>query len=181
MAQNKFTRPTKEQQEQWRCFWQTLSPETDHRTMRLVGLLHRTAHTLRQISENGLAEAGLSFAQYRILMLLLFAEQFDNQPAMNPSELSQQQGISRNTVSSLIGNLEKEGLIERELDQEDKRRFLIKITARGRDLVHTYARQHFHTMDDCFNTLTTEEKEHVSQILERLNENPTLQKRAFTE
>ena len=72
-------------------------------------------------------------------------------------------------------------LFERELDREDMLRFLIMISARGRDLVHTYARQHFHTMDDCLNTLTAEEKEHVSQILERLNENPTLQKRAFTE
>lgn len=174
-------RPTKEQQEQWRCFWQTLSPETDPRTMRLVGLLHRTAHTLGQISENGLTEAGLSYAQYRILMLLLFAEQFDNLTAMNPSELSERQGITRNTVSSLIANLEKEGFIERELDREDKRRFLIKITARGRELVHTYARQHFHMMDDCLTTLTAEEKETVSQILEKLNANPSLQKRVFSE
>jgi len=181
MTHSKFTRPTKEQQEQWRCFWESLSPDTDHRTMRLVGLLHRTSHTLRQISENGLAETGLSFAQYRILMLLLFAEQFDHMTAMNPSELSARQGISRNTVSSLIANLEKEGLVERELDTADKRRFLIKITARGRDLVHAQARQHFHNMDECFNTLTHEEKENISQILERLNENPTLQKRAFSE
>ncbi|MBP8001642.1 MAG: MarR family transcriptional regulator [Chloroflexi bacterium] len=173
MTQNKFTRPTPEQQEQWRCFWQTLSPNTDHRTMRLVGLLHRTAHTLRQVSENGLAEAGLSYAQYRILMLLLFAEQFEHQPAMNPSELSEQQGISRNTVSSLIGNLEKEGLIERELDREDKRRFLIKITERGRELVHTYAQQHFHNMETCLSNLQAEEKEMISHLLEKLNEKPT--------
>lgn len=174
MTQTKFIRPTKEQQEQWRCFWQMLSPETDHRTMRLVGLLHRTSHMLRQISENGLTEAGLSYAQYRILMLLLFAEQFENMPAMNPSELSERQGISRNTVSSLIANLEKEGLIERALDREDKRRFLIKITTRGRELVHTYARQHFHNMETCLNSLQAEEKETISQLLEKINENPNL-------
>lgn len=173
MTQTKFTRLTKEQQEQWRCFWQGLSPETDHRTMRLVGLLHRTSHTLRQISEGSLAEAGLSYAQYRILMLLLFAEQFEDMTAMNPSELSERQGISRNSVSSLIANLEKEGLVERALDQEDKRRFLIKLTERGREMVHTYARQHFHNMELCLGNLQAEEKETISHLLEKLNEVPT--------
>ncbi len=147
--------------------------------MRLVGLLHHTSHILRQISETSLAEAGLSLAQYRILMLLMFAEQFEDAPTMNPSELSERQGISRNTVSSLIANLEKEGLIERELDHEDKRRFLLKITQRGRDLVHTHARQHFHTLDECFHTLTHEEKENISHLLERVNESPVWQRRAF--
>src|SRR5690606_39285770 len=80
-------------------------------------------HTLRQISENSLTEAGLSYAQYRILMLLLFAEQFDNMAAMNPSELSERQGISRDRKSVVEGRkLDEGGPRHLRAKQDDKAR-----------------------------------------------------------
>ncbi|MEW5987224.1 MAG: MarR family transcriptional regulator [Chloroflexota bacterium] len=167
----------RQKREQWLAFVQTLSPAADPRTIRLIGLLHRTGHALARVGETSLSAAGLSYAQYRLLMSLLFCEQFEGQAALNPSEISERQGISRNTASALISKLEAEGLIERELDQADRRKFIIRLTPAGRELVRDHASQHFHTIHQCFHVLTPEEQETMSQLLERLNESSALQRR----
>ncbi len=156
------------------AFFSELSPQTDPETIRLVGLMHRVAHALYQLSENSLEEANLSYSQYRLLMELLYQERFEGRSAMNPSELSRHRGLSRNTVSSLISSLESEGLVVRELDVADRRRFLIKLTNAGRQVVRNHASRHFGVMQDCFAELTLEEKKTMSALLERLADSPTL-------
>lgn len=160
-----------QKREQWLSFFGRLSPETDPGTIRLLGLLHRVAHALYQLSETSLSQSNLSYAQYRILLNLLFGEQFEGVCELNPSEISERQGISRNTVSALIGNLEKEGLIERHLDQEDKRRFKIRLTDSGRDTIHRHASNHFQTIQRCFQSLSTTEQAAMSHSLEILSQN----------
>ncbi len=150
------------------AFFSELSPETDPETIRLVGLMHRVAHALYQLSENSLEEANLSYSQYRLLMELLYQERFEGRPALNPSEISEHRGLSRNTVSSLIRNLEAEGLVMRELDATDRRRFLIKLTDAGRQIVQKHASRHFVAMQACFAELSSDEKTTMSALLERL-------------
>ena len=83
-------------------------------------------------------------------MHLFFAEQMGGRGELNPSEISSRQGVSRNTTSSLIRNLEDEGLSERRLDPDDRRRFNISLTEDGRSLVTEYARQHLATIGQQF-------------------------------
>lgn len=175
MTQTNDTSPTLEQRRrQWLSFLHELSPETEPETIRLIGLLHRTAHAMKQLGEASLAEAGLSYSQYRVLMHLLFSERHENQPTLNPSDLSERQGLSRNTMSALIRNLEKEGLIERQLDEQDRRRFLIRLTEPGRVKVTTHATQHLTTIHSCFSDLTPDDQTTLSQLLKQLAANPAL-------
>ncbi len=164
----------KERKEQMLAFVQQLAPEADPAAIRLGGLLHRVGHALYQLSESSLVEAGLSFAQYRILLDLLFCEQFEGGGELNPSEISERQGISRNTVSSLIGNLEEQGLIERRLDREDRRRFIIALTDDGRETARTHAARHLVVMSDCFQMLTADEKETLGALLIKLGQHPAI-------
>lgn len=168
---NRSAQHIPQKREQWLSFFGRLSPETDPATIRLVGLLHRAAHALYQLSETSLSQSNLSYAQYRILLNLLFGEQFEGICELNPSEISERQGISRNTVSALISNLEKEGLIERQLDQEDKRRFKIRLTDSGRDIIYTHASNHFKTIQRAFQSLSAAEQAAMSQMLETLSQN----------
>lgn len=162
-----------QKRERWVAFIEELSPDTDPETMQLVSLMHRVAHRLRQVGENSLEAAGLSFAQYRLLMSLLFAEQSEGCNQLNPSEISERQGISRNTASALIRGLEENGLIERHLDKIDRRKFNISLTESGRELVRLHARDHFHTIHACFKTLDAAEQTAMAGLLEKLNESLT--------
>jgi DNA-binding MarR family transcriptional regulator len=168
MPKNKPPAHDPQKRERWLAFIQKLSPDTDPQTVQLVGLMLRVAHTLHQVGESSLEAAGLSYAQYRLLLNLLFAEEAEGCDQLNPSEISDRQGISRNTVSALIRSLEEDGLIERHLDQADRRKFNISLTAGGRERVLQHARHHFHAVHDCFRTLDAAEQETMSHLLDKL-------------
>lgn len=162
---------TIQKREKWVNFIQSLNPDIDPRAIRLMDEMRRVSHNLYQIGESSLAASGLSYAQYRILMGLFFCERIEGRDELNPSEISERQGTSRNTISALIRNLEEEGLIERHLDKEDRRRFNIRLTEAGRALVSEHASRHMCIVASCFSTLTGDEQEALIQILNKLSEN----------
>ena len=158
----------KKRKEKWIHFVNTLNPDIDPQAVRLIDEMGFVSRIIYHVGEQSLDVAGLSFAQYRVLMHLLFAEQMGQRDDLNPSEISERQGVSRNTMSSLIRNLEEEGLIKRRVDPDDRRRFNISLTADGRTRVTAYARQHLATVAGCFSVLTTEEQQTLSHLLHRV-------------
>ena len=163
-----------EKHRQLLAFVQELAPGVEPTAIRLGGLLHRVGHALYQLNEESLEAADLTFAQYRILMDLLFGERFDACAGMNPSDLSERLGVSRNTVSSLIRSLEEKGFIARQLDREDRRRFIIELTEVGRQRVREHAGRHFGVLNDCFDVLSREEQETMSELLLKLGKHPRI-------
>ncbi len=164
-----------DKRDKWRDFVHSLNPDIDPNTIRLMDRYLLVFHGLHRVGENSLVSSGLSFAKYRLLLGLMYSETMDDLAELNPSEISRRQGTSRNTISSLIRDLESEGLVERRLDQRDKRRFNIRLTGGGRELVSRYASDHFQAVASCFGTLCDEEKKDLEQLLTKLSE------QAFTE
>ncbi len=158
-----------EKRERWMAFIQALDPAIDPQAIRLMDEFRSASKMIYHVGECSVDTVGLSFAQYRILMHLLFAEQIGGRQDLNPSEISERQGTSRNTVSALIRNLEEEGLVERSLDPDDRRKFNIRLTENGRSLVTNHARQHFQTIGHCFTILSSDEQTTLSQLLNKLN------------
>ncbi len=165
------TIPDPEKRQKWLEFAQGLNPDVPPQAHRLMDEMRMVSHVLYQIGESSLEQAGLSFAQYRILMGLLFSERMDGRSELNPSEISERQGTSRNTISSLIRNLEDQGYIERHLDKKDRRKFNICLTENGRSLVLQHAHNHMHVIGNCFTTLSSDEQTTLSQLLVKLGHN----------
>lgn len=155
---------------QWLAFVQAMHPDIDPRAVRLMDEMRLAAHALYQVGEQSLADTGLSYAQYRILVGLLFYEWTGETGGLNPSEISAHQGTSRNTISALIRSLEEEGLIERQLDRADRRRFNIHLTANGRRLVSDHANHHMQIASHIFAGLSEEEQETLSRLLHSINQ-----------
>lgn len=160
-----------EKRQKWITFVQRLNPDIEPRAVRLMDEMRMVSHTIYLIGESSLQNTGLSFAQYRVLLSLLFSEEIEGRPELNPSEISERQGTSRNTISGLIRTLEDEGLIERRLDQNDRRKFNIRLSAAGRDLVQRHAHRHMSTIGGCFSSLTSEEQSTLSRLLKKLSLN----------
>ena len=151
----------------------SFSPNIDPQTIRLMDELSFVSRSLHHMGEQSVDEAGLSFAQYRVLMHLFFAEEMGDRSELNPSEISHRQGVSRNTMSAFIRNLEEDGLVERRLDPEDRRRFNISLTDSGRALVSQHTREHLETINQCFRALTAEEQETLFALLQKLDDHVT--------
>jgi MarR family 2-MHQ and catechol resistance regulon transcriptional repressor len=161
--------PDEQERETWLRFVQSLSPEVDPQAVSLMDEMGLVARTIMHTVAHSLDETGLSHAQYRVLMHLFFAEHLDEQGELNPSEISARQRVSRNAMSSLIRNLEDEELVERHLDPEDRRRFNIRLTEKGRALVIDNARQHLAMISHCFSVLDADERQRLYQLLRKVS------------
>lgn len=158
----------KEKQEKWVNFIQSLNPDINPKSFQLMREMHMVSQALHQIRESSVQQTGISYAKFSILMGLMFSAELEGHDELNPSEISRRQGTSRNTISALIRDLEEDGLIERHLDAQDRRKFNIRLTEAGREQVYAHARQHFRVVGTCFNRLTTDEQETLSQLLTKI-------------
>lgn len=163
----------KQKRDKWIKFVQSLGPNVDSKALRLMDEVVYVSRAIYHVGGQSLDEAGISLAQYRVLMHLFFAENMGERSDLTPSEISERQGVSRNTMSALIRNLEEDGLVMRRLDPEDRRRFNISLTSAGRDRVSQYARQHLETMGHCFSALSDEEQETLFQLLAKVGQHVT--------
>ncbi|MEZ4518298.1 MAG: MarR family transcriptional regulator [Chloroflexota bacterium] len=159
-----------QKREEWIAHIRSQHPEVDPRTMRLMDELRMVSHLIYQMGESSIAGTDLSYAQYRILMMLMFAERTGEDNGLNPSEISRFAGTSRNTISSLIRTLETDGYIERQLDSHDRRKFNITLTEGGRQLVNENVGRHMKIINEIFRTLSPEEMDQLSEKLHKLND-----------
>ncbi|HEX7588784.1 MAG TPA: MarR family transcriptional regulator [Anaerolineae bacterium] len=151
-------------------FIRRVCPAADATSVVLFGQLMHANNQLEQAAERNLGGAGLTWAKFRLLMSLFRGEQHGVTVGMQPSELSDMQGVSRNTVSSLIATLEKDGLITRELHGTDRRRFVIHLTSEGRKLMKTNMANQFKFLTECFTGFTASERQTFLDFLARLNQ-----------
>ena len=160
--QNKDRRP------KWMQFIQGFNSQIDPQTLRLMDELGYVTRSIFHVGEQSVDDAGLSYAQYRVLMHLYFAEQMGDSAELNPSEISHRQGVSRNTMSSFLRNLEEEGLVERRLDPSDRRRFNISLTDAGRAVVTDHTHHHLEAVDQLFSVLSSAEQDDLLNLLQKL-------------
>ncbi len=159
----------KDKRQKWMQFMQSFNPQIDPQTIRLMDELGFVTRSIYHVGEQSVDDAGLSYAQYRVLMHLFFAEQMGDRAELNPSEISNRQGVSRNTMSSFIRNLEEAGLVERRLDPNDRRRFNISLTDAGRAVVSEHTHHHLETIDHFFGALSSAEQDDLLNLLQKLS------------
>lgn len=118
--------------------------------------------------DEGLREQGLSGPRWGLLLRMYAEEERGHAGGMSPTHLSRCQNVSKNTISSLIGGLEEQGLVARELDREDKRVFRIHLTDEARHLVRDNAPEHIAYLNTLAGGLTGDEREQLIRLLEKL-------------
>ena len=111
-------------------------PEIDTDTLRLARALSGTHLLMMAMVDDYLRPYGLSWSKLFILLWLRAAGDA-GMDGLAPSVLSTYLTLTRNTVSTLLGGLERQGHITRALDADDKRRFIIRLTPTGAALLQT--------------------------------------------
>lgn len=160
---------TKDQRRaQFLAFIQSVSPEVDPTSVLLFRQVRKADHLLTRAAEKELELAGLSWPRFMLLMALQGNESNGSGRGLHPSELSELQGIPRNSVSELLAGLEEDGLISRELHGTDHRRFLIRLTPQGRKTLKSKLGTQFRQIAKCFATFNREERATLLELLTRL-------------
>jgi MarR family transcriptional regulator for hemolysin len=128
-----------------------------------IGLhLTQTARTLSQAFERAMAEAGGSASTWQVL-LLVRSRNWDKQ-----SELAEAMGVTSATLTHHLNGLEKDGLIRRWREPDNRRVQRVELTDEGAamfDRLRTVAVKHDATLRA---RLSPEEVEQLGALLDRL-------------
>ncbi len=152
------------------AFLQKLAGGVDPTGLQVMRMIRMTANLYDSVLPNPLGPSHLSGPRWHVLMRLLQQEEQARGEGLTPTELSECLQVSRNTISALLRGLEEHGLIERNLDQEDRRIFRIRLSAAGRARAQTGAPHFLIYVNRLVADLTPEEQEQLLVLLGRLYE-----------
>lgn len=101
-------------------------------------------------------------------LCLLYALQRIGRPAL-PSELGDDLAVTRANISGLLRELEKNGMIRREMDTADRRRVWVHLTAKGIETLQQAWPIYEATIAERFQSLTPDEQTLLLSILRKLS------------
>lgn len=115
-----------------------------------------------------LAVYNLSEGRFVLLFLLDASEK-----GIAPKVLAEQAGITRATVTGLLDGLERDELVERHANIEDRRALYIQITSKGKLIAKKVFDQHSRWIANLFNNLSLHERNQLNTLLEKVSDNLT--------
>jgi len=143
---------------------ETRLTDEHHQALKLwLRLLSCTNLVEAQIRHRLRAHFGTTLPRFDLLA------QLERHPAgLNMSELSRRLMVSGGNVTGLTDQLEKEGLVARTDDPEDRRAYTVKLTAAGRTRFARMAAMHEQWAIELFAGLSSSEKTQVHRLLAKL-------------
>ncbi|HET59584.1 MAG TPA: MarR family transcriptional regulator [Chloroflexi bacterium] len=124
------------------------------------------SHTLRHLHnklENSGGYGDLTRSQFYTLMTL------EHQAGMPLSQISERISRSPGNMTLVIDNLEKEGLVERQRSQQDRRVVVAALTESGRQRIEQARRAHRTAVERELSTLTDQELQLLTELFEKIN------------
>jgi MarR family transcriptional repressor of emrRAB len=131
-----------------------------------IGLCFKTLSLAAAIDRDCarlLAPHGLSEGRF-VLLFLLDA----TTDGLAPNVLAERAGVSRATVTGLLDGLEREALIERAADDNDRRALRIHLTRRGRQTAKKVFDQHGRWIAGLFGNLDSKERHQLTALLDKV-------------
>ncbi len=134
--------------------------------------LLRTSEDLFRVSNDFFTKHNLSKGRFLVLMLLL-------DPlgmccgSLTPADLADKSNCSRATMTGLIDTLERDGLVVRTPDAQDRRMMHVKLTDQGSQLMHSILPEHFKRMSQLYSALTESEQRTLVVLLQKISERAT--------
>jgi len=98
-------------------------PGIDNGAVETLLTLQDALHAINRRLDDFFAAYGLTQGRFSVLTLLM-----DAPDGLRPSELADQSGVTRATMTGLLTGLERDGLVRRTHGGSDKRTALIKLT-----------------------------------------------------
>jgi DNA-binding MarR family transcriptional regulator len=140
--------------------------EPELQGLRTVFALRATAqHVDNAISEWMAGSVG-SVARYQILMALWA----NKGKGISHKHIVAAMGVTRATVSGLMAALERDGLVKSQVDGEDRRKLIARLTAKGEAVIKKQHELNLVKFRAVFSSFTSEDLSNLTALLHRLRE-----------
>jgi DNA-binding MarR family transcriptional regulator len=145
-------------------------PDLDPSAAEAFLHLLRTGDESFRVVESNLAEHHLTQGRFGVLMALwgrCRAEDKRDAP-LSPAELAAHTGVTRATITGLVDTLERDGLVTRTPDPEDRRMMAVGLTPRGEKLLQKVLPSHFQKMAALMEPLSEAERKTLVRLLTKI-------------
>ena len=129
--------------------------------------INRVSFMLRKEIHSRFLAAGLNFRAEEMALLM----QLWDEPGQTPSMLADKTIRDRTTVTRLLDGMVKKGLVEREVDPDDRRRVIVKPTSNSVKLQATIVPIVQGLIQDSMTGISEVEVEIARNVLRKLAEN----------
>ena len=109
----------------------------------------------------------LSQGRFAVMMQLINKEDSSPHPR-TPAELAEITGVTRATMTGLVDTLERDGMVTREPDPDDRRMVPVQLTARGRAVLESVLPGHFKRMTELMAPLSETERKTLVLLLAKI-------------
>ncbi len=141
-------------------------PEADITAISTFLYLLRVATDLSTSLDECLSRHGLLQGRWWVLILLMREEN----RMSTPSVLSAKAGVTRATMTGLLDGLERDGLIVRIYDPNDRRSVSIRLTEAGQSKLDIVMPDYYSRLSVCMSGLDEPSREHLQQLLQLIDE-----------
>jgi DNA-binding MarR family transcriptional regulator len=140
---------------------------------RLGAVLSWAAENAQEVADSALEPLGLTVKHFGVMTFLRYETESDRERgSLSQQAIGERLRIDRTTMVSLIDDLERDGYVKRERNPDDRRAYVVTLTAAGRraqaraeEAVDAHA-LHF------FGRLSEAEREELNRLLAQLIEPP---------
>ena len=140
--------------------------ETDG--IEIMAMTKMVSHFMSVCFSQADPDSDITPARWGLMMRLLEEEENGNCEGITPTSMSHTSNVKKNTISSILRGMENQELIERNIDQTDRRLFRIRLTVKGRQLVKDTNPQRVDLLNDLVSGLKSKEREQLIQLLKIL-------------
>ena len=158
MEDKKTTKPTKTT-----AIAKTTYGDLEDLNLKTLIALTRSTQSVHKREYKVIKDGGLTISQFAVLEVLY------HKGDLRVSEILDKILATGGNMTVVIDNLEKDDLVQRCSDPNDRRVNLISITDKGRNLINEIFPIHLENINDIFSSLTIEEKKMLISLLKKLS------------
>ncbi|MFZ5495878.1 MAG: MarR family winged helix-turn-helix transcriptional regulator [Verrucomicrobiota bacterium] len=156
-------------------------PDLDPSAAEAFLHLLRTGDDVFAATERNLTDHSISHGRFGVLMLLWRSTQPRAAKLLGagdcacggprtPAELADAAGVTRATMTGLIDTLERDGLVKREPDPDDRRMMSVRLTPKGERFLEEFLPGHFKLIAELMSPLSESERKTLVRILAKVQE-----------
>lgn len=131
------------------------------KSMAVYISMSRVINTLRRENNKLILKHDLTLGQFAVMEALY------SKGRLSTGEVMEKILTTSGNIPVIVKNLEKDGFITREQDESDKRRFILDLTEKGRDLMDVIVPENLKFMDELISLWDDDDKEELIILMNK--------------
>ena len=123
--------------------------------------MSRVINTLRRENNKLILKYNLTLGQFAVMEALY------SKGRLSTGEVMEKILTTSGNIPVIVKNLEKDGFITRDQDESDKRRFILDLTEKGKDLMDEIVPENLKFMDELISLWDDDDKEELIILMNK--------------